>query len=244
MIPKVIHYCWFGGNSLPSLAEKCISSWRKYLPDYEIHQWNETNFDVNSHPYTKDAYASGKYAFVSDFVRFKVLYELGGLYFDTDVEIIKPIDDIIEKGPFMGFEYDGGKRKMAVAPGLGLGAESKMALYEEILDKYDTLPFYLDNGERNPYTMIPLVTDLLIANGLKGNSGIEQVCGVTVYPQSWFNPFEDSTGRLHKTEDTRAIHWYAKSWMPKEKGINVFIKRMARRLLGQDFVSKVGKRIK
>ena len=104
MIPKVIHYCWFGRNPLPESAVKCIDSWRKFMPDYEIKEWNEDNFDVNAIPYTAEAYQMKKYAFVSDYARFWILYQYGGLYFDTDVELIKPIDDIVEKGPFMGIE--------------------------------------------------------------------------------------------------------------------------------------------
>jgi len=117
MIPKVIHYCWFGRNPLPSLAIKCIESWRKYLPDYEIKEWNEDNFDVNIIPYTQEAYQVGKYAFVSDYARFWILYKYGGLYFDTDVEVIKPMDDIIARGPFMGCEKDVSDTSVAsVAP--------------------------------------------------------------------------------------------------------------------------------
>ena len=104
MIPKIIHYCWFGGNPLPELAMKCIESWRTYFPDYEIKEWNEDNFDVNIIPYTKEAYENKKYAFVSDYARFWILYNHGGIYFDTDVEVIKKMDDIIEKGSFMGCE--------------------------------------------------------------------------------------------------------------------------------------------
>ena len=104
MIPRTIHYCWFGGKPLPRDAEKYILSWKKYLPDYEIKRWDESNFDVNSIPYIKEAYAAGKYAFVSDYARLKILYEHGGIYFDTDVEVIKPLDDILSKGGFMGFE--------------------------------------------------------------------------------------------------------------------------------------------
>ena len=244
MIPKIIHYCWFGGAPLPPLAEKCIASWKKYLSDYEIKRWDETNFDVDAHRYTRDAYKAGKYAFVSDYARFKILYEQGGLYFDTDVEIIAPFDEIAENAPFMGFENDGVKGQMAVNPGLGLGAEPGMKLYKEILDKYDTLPFLLENGERNPYSMIPLVTDILKSKGLVGNSGIECAGGVLVYPQDWFNPFDDATGRLNKTRDSKSIHWYSKSWMPKENVIFVFTKRMARRIFGQGFVARLGKKIK
>ena len=244
MIPKVIHYCWFGGAPLPPLAEKCIASWKKYMPGYEIRRWDETNFDIYSHPYTRDAYKAGLDAFVSDYARFKILYEQGGLYFDTDVEIIASMDDTVGRKPFMGFEDDGAKGNMAVNPGLGLGAEPGMTLYKEILDRYDTLPFMLENGERNPYSMIALVTDLLQSKGLVGNSGIEWVGGVLVYPKCWFNPFDDATGRLHKTPDTKSIHWYSKSWMPKESRFKVFAKRMARRILGKNFVSRLGTKIK
>lgn len=244
MIPKVIHYCWFGGKLLPPLAKKCIASWRKYLPDYEIVRWDEDNFDVEAHPYTRDAYAAGLYAFVSDYARFKILYERGGLYFDTDVEVIKPLDDMIAAGPFMGFEDDGENGAMAVAPGLGLAAEAGMDVYCEILRRYDGLQFYDEEGNRNPYSMIPLVTGLLQDEGLKGNSGIEKVAGINVYPSEWLNPFDDATGRLRVTSNTRSIHWYSKSWMPKENALAVWTKRMARRLLGAGLVAKIGKVVK
>lgn len=244
MIPKVIHYCWFGGSPLPPLAEKCLTSWRKYLPDYELRRWDESNFDVDSHPYTKAAYEAGLYAFVSDYARFRILYEMGGLYFDTDVEVIRPLDDILEKGPFLGFELDGAAGRMAVAPGLGMAAEPGMELYREILEKYDTLPFFAPDGRRNPYTMIPLVTDLLERKGLTGRDGIEEVAGVRVYPASWFNPFDEATGRLKKTADTHTIHWYAKSWCTPEPGVRVFLKRLSRRILGTGTVSALGRMLK
>lgn len=240
MIPKILHYCWFGHALLPLLAEKCIESWRKFLPDYEIRRWDEDNFDVNALAYTRDAYQAGKYAFVSDYARFRILYEQGGLYFDTDVEVIRPLDDVLEKGPFMGFELDGEAGKMAVNPGLGLAAEPGMELYREILARYETLSFLTPDGTMDPYTMIPMVTDLLEKKGLKGRSGIEEVAGVRVYPAAWFNPFDDATGRLKKTPDTHTIHWYAKSWMPAEPAARVFLKRMLRRLFGTGTVSSLG----
>ena len=244
MIPKVIHYCWFGGKPLPPLAEKCVASWRKYLPDYEIRRWDETNFDVEAHPYTRDAYAAGLYAFVSDYARFKILLENGGVYFDTDVEVIRPLDDVISAGPFMGFESDGLSSQVAVNPGLGLAATPSMSIYREILLEYDSIPFFDIQGNRNPYSMIPMVTELLVSKGLKGGVGIENVAGVNVYPQEWFNPFEDSTGRLKTTDNTKTIHWYSKSWMPKESFIMLWAKRMARRLFGVDVVARLGRVVK
>ena len=137
MIPKVIHYCWFGRKPLPASAKMCIESWRKFFPDYEIREWNEDNFDVNIIPYTQQAYESRKYAFVSDYARFWILYHIGGLYFDTDVEVIKSFDKIISRGAFMGIEesafLDG---KPMVAPGLGLGVEAGHPFYKKMLKLY------------------------------------------------------------------------------------------------------------
>ena len=146
MIPKVIHYCWFGHNTLPELAVKCIESWKKYLPDYEIKEWNEDNFDVNVIPYTEQAYKAKKYAFVSDYARFWILYHFGGVYFDTDVEVIKPMGEFIAQGPFMGCENGIGEGGLRVAPGLGIGIEAGSSLYKEILDKYATFSFYNSDG--------------------------------------------------------------------------------------------------
>ena len=242
MIPKIIHYCWFGRNPLTPLAQKCIASWRKFFPDYEIREWNEDNFDVNIVPYSAEAYKVGKYAFVSDYARFWVLYRYGGLYFDTDVEIIRPMDDVVERGPFMGFELLG--NKMAVNPGQGLAAKPGMALYKTILDQYEHLPFLLPDGSINPCMMIPMVTDLLVKDGLKGNGTIEHVAGVDIYPPDWFNPFDDALGKLQKTDNTRTIHWYAKSWLPDEPVWKTKLKRTLRRFFGKERVMRLGKLIK
>lgn len=242
MIPKIIHYCWFGRKPLTPLAQKCIGSWQKFFPDYEIREWNEDNFDVNCIPYTAEAYRAGKYAFVSDYARFWVLYKYGGLYFDTDVEVIRPMDDIVERGPFMGFELVGDK--MAVAPGLGLAAESGMELYKNILDRYNTLSFLLPDGTINPCMMIPMVTDLLIKEGLKGDGTIEHIAGIDIYPPDWFNPYDDALGNLRKTDNTRAIHWYAKSWLPAEPAWKTGLKRTLRRVIGKERVMKLGQLVK
>ena len=128
MIPKVIHYCWFGRNPLPPLALKCIESWKKFFPDYEIKEWNEDNFDINIIPYTKEAYEAKKYAFVSDYARFWILYQYGGVYFDTDVEVIKDMRPLVVCGNFMGKEIGAlmktknGNEVACVNPGLGLAA--------------------------------------------------------------------------------------------------------------------------
>ena len=231
MIPKIIHYCWFGRNPLPSSAKRCIASWKKYLPDYEIKEWNEDNFDVNSIPYTRDAYAAKKYAFVSDYARFWVLYHYGGVYFDTDVEVIRPMNDIIAKGPFMGWEKPGSTGAYSIAPGLGLAANREQPLYQEILHGFEHLNFYDENGERNNYSMIPLVTDLLTQKGLKKDGSIQVIDDVILYPSEYLCPMEYFTGKVTITDNTYAIHWYTMTWLPKTAIWKFKLMRLVRRFL-------------
>lgn len=228
-IPKTIHYCWFGGNPLPELALKCIESWKKYLPDYDIKRWDESNFDVNIIPYTRQAYDAKKYAFVSDYARFWILYKYGGLYFDTDVEVIKPIDDIIAKGPFMGCEkpYKEGAtpNKLGVAPGLGLGVNPGLGLYAEILDLYSKQSFINDNGNLNTKNVVQYTTELLCEHGLINSADIQHIDGIYIYPQEYFCPINFFTGEKKITENTRTIHHYAQSWMSTRGKIVMYIRR-------------------
>lgn len=215
MIPKVIHYCWFGGKPLPTLAMKCIESWKKYLPEYEIKEWNEDNFNVNILPYTKEAYKAKKYAFVSDYARFWILYKYGGLYFDTDVELIKPIDDIIAHGAFMGCENKAtkdGVTALAVAPGLGLGCNPGLGLYAEILELYAGIHFLYADGGLNLKTVVEYTTQLLASKGLKNTDEVQQVADVWIYPKEYFCPMDYRTNVMNITVNTRSIHHYAASW--------------------------------
>lgn len=236
MIPKIIHYCWFGRNPLPKSALKCIASWKKFFPDYEIKEWNEDNFDVNIIPYTQQAYEAKKYAFVSDYARFWILYHCGGVYFDTDVEVIKPMDDIIEKGPFMGLETSGhdGKGLIAVNPGLGIAAEKENPVYRVFLDEYDGLSFYDANNKINHYSMIPMVSRYFIDCGLKGiDDRIESISGISIYPTDFFNPYDSKTGELSIIGNTRTIHWYSASWLSWKDRTLLSIKRRVRSLLSK-----------
>lgn len=245
MIPKKIHYCWFGRNPLPAKARICIDSWKRFLPDYEIIEWNEENFDVNSIPYTRDAYAAKKYAFVSDFARFKVLYENGGIYFDTDVEVIAPLDDVIAAGPFMGFELNPNPSSKqypcgAVAAGLGLGAEKGMPLYKDIIDYYQNTVF--TTGLKS-VTVVYHVSQLLRKQGLSAQEGIQHVAGVNIYPADWFNPFDDATGRVNKTANTRTIHWYSKTWMDSRIRRRIPLTRFIHRIIGDRFTGAIKQRL-
>ena len=235
MIPKIIHYCWFGRNPLPESAVKCINSWRKHFPDYEIKEWNEDNFDVNIIPYTKEAYEAKKYAFVSDYARMWILYHFGGLYFDTDVEVIKAMDDIVEKGPFMGIEVDANSEEyQQVNPGLGLGVNLGLGLYKEILDYYAPLHFKSSDGSLNQVTIVKYTTNVLITNGLKQTNELQQVAGVWIYPRDFFNPLDDNTGELNITENTRSIHWYTKTWLKKRNPVRTWLVRRIHRYFGND----------
>lgn len=232
MIPKIIHYCWFGRNPLPALAVKCIESWKKYLPDYEIKEWNEDNFDVYSNQYTTEAYQAKKYAYVSDYARFWALYNEGGLYFDTDVEIIKPLDDIIAKGPFMGCEKDGDGLQTYpdVAPGLIVGCEPHSKIIKELFSIYDTFSFIAENPDSNKgeyKTVVAYTTEILAKHGLTTHQGLQQVEEFTIYPKEYFNPIEH-INQLKITDKTRTIHHYAGTWI---SGKDKFKKKIVK-LLG------------
>ncbi len=223
MIPKVIHYCWFGRNPLPPLAVKCIESWKRFLPDYEIREWNEDNFDVDIIPYTREAYEARKYAFVSDYARFYILYHHGGLYFDTDVEVIRPMDDIVARGAFMGCENEAKSDTsvLAVAPGLGLGCNPGLGLYAEILELYAGLHLKCIGGRLNLKTVVAYTTELLVEKGLKNVNEIQCVADVWIYPKEYFCPVDYQTDVLEITENTRSIHHYAASWYGKRQKIKM-----------------------
>lgn len=220
-LPKKIHYCWFGGNPLNELAKKCIQSWKVMCPDFEIIEWNETNFDVNCCEYVKEAYANKKWAFVSDYARFKILYDHGGIYFDTDVELIKPINDIIEKGPFMGFENNSfankSKMNIAVNSGLGLGSSKGHPVFYEVIEKYKGRHFLREDGTFEQYTIVQFVTDLLLEKGLQEEDKIQIVEGITIYPTDYFAPLNYENGIINKTKNTRSIHHYSGTWLSKKE---------------------------
>lgn len=209
MTTKIIHYCWFGENKKPELVQKCIESWKKYFPDFQIIEWNETNFDIHFNNYTEEAYCAGKYAFVSDVVRFWALERYGGLYFDTDVEVIKNFDDLLKQEAFAGFETN-----EYVAPGLVLWVKNKHnKLMKEMLEYYENVSFIKLDGTYNTTTICIYFTELLKKYGFYGNNK-KQKCGpFTIYPKEYFCPFNDQTGVLSKTDNTYAIHWYSKTWM-------------------------------
>ena len=209
MIPKIIHYCWFGGNPLPEMALKCIDSWKKYLPDYEIKEWNETNYDVRKIPYIEQAYNAKKFAFVSDYARFDILYQFGGLYFDTDVEVIKNLQPIIEKGSFIGIEKG---ENILLNAGLGIASPAGTSIYDEILNSYNAERFLNKDGSFNLKTVVVRVSDIFKKHGYIEKDCLQFVENTTIYPSEYFCPKSFDTGIIEITDNTYCIHHYDGSW--------------------------------
>ena len=214
-IPKKIHYCWFGGNPLSKIAIKCIKSWKKHCPDYEIIEWNESNFDVNQNEYCKEAYAAKKWAFVTDYARLAILHKYGGVYFDTDVELVRNIDDLLENACFMGIEKS--IRVVEVASGLGVGAEAGHPLIKEIIDDYDGVHFLKEDGTFDLTTCTVRNTRVLRKHGYCDEDRTQTVAGATIYASEYFSPIEMENGFMKKTENTYSIHHYGLSWTTEEK---------------------------
>lgn len=213
-IPKVIHYCWFGHNPKPKLAEKCIKSWKKFCPDYEIVEWNEENFDVNQNRYCREAYEAKKWAFVTDYARLAILYQHGGLYFDTDVELVRNIDELFEEQCFMGIEKS--TRCIKVATGLALGSEAGFPLIKEILDDYENISFLKKDGSYDTTTCTNRNTKILEKHGYVEEDRTQKVAGATIYASEYFSPIEMESGYMYRTKNTYSIHHYSLSWTPKE----------------------------
>ena len=215
-IPKIIHYCWFGGNPLPELAKKCIASWRKFFPDYEIKEWNENNFDIDQVVYTAEAYRLKRYAYVSDFVRFWVLYHYGGIYFDTDVEVIRPMDDIIARGSFAGFECQKGSLQDNphgdMAAGLGMGAAPGHPFFAQMLNHYNHIHYVKWNGKGSGIVVRQTERFLDYEHKETLHDGIVRVSGLLIYPEDYFCPLNYFTQEMRVTENTRSIHHYMTSW--------------------------------
>lgn len=212
-IPNVIHYCWFGGNEKPKLFQKCIESWKKYCPDYQIIEWNEDNYDLSRAPsYVQQAYSVGKWAFVTDYVRLDVIFNEGGVYLDTDVELVKDIDSLLQYNGFFGFETDD-----SVATGLGFGGIAGLQIIKELMDDYNDCTFIKDDGN---YDLTPCPQRnmaVFIQNGLIPN-GKRQILSdnVIVLPQEYLCPIDYYTNQKHVTDNTLAIHWFSASWSDEE----------------------------
>ncbi len=238
MIPKVIHYCWFGKNELPEDAKKCIGSWKKFCPDYEIIEWNETNYDVRKNKYMSDAYDEKKWAFVSDYARIDIIYNYGGIYLDTDVELLRPLDELLKDKMFCGWESRDPildeKRityENSVNLGLGFGAEKNNIALKDILDLYEKLNFINEDGSLNLMACPHYQTEILKQYGLDDSQRTYQKLKdeIIVYPESYFSPKSMTTGKITLTDETYSIHHFSGTWIEKKNPVKMFIRKFIKK---------------
>ncbi len=214
MIPKIIHYCWFGNGEMPELAYKCIESWKKYCPDYEIKLWNENNIDVTSVPYMKEAYEAQAWGFVPDVARLQIIYNEGGVYLDTDVELIRSLEPLLNEKAFMGLE-DGNR----IALGLGFGAEPHNNVIKRTLDVYSTLHYKNADGSFNRISSPTIQTQLMKTMGFVQQNHKQIIEDCMIYPQDFFCPYSYNTGKKKITNNTFSIHHYDGAWLTKEEKV-------------------------
>ncbi len=207
MIPKIIHYCWFGRGQKPELAIKCIESWKKYLPEYEIKEWNEDNFNLDYCPYVREAYECKKFAFVTDVVRLYALYNEGGIYMDTDVEVLKPLDSLLQYEAVSGFET-----KTRIPTGL-MACREGHTLFGELLHEYDNIHFVDENGNMDTTTNVTRITNTCNKYGFVPNNQLQTICGFTLLPSDYLCPKSNIDGQIYLTENSLAIHHFSGSWL-------------------------------
>ena len=210
----------------------CIDSWTRFLPDYEIIRWDESNFDVHSIPFTSQAYEAKKYAFVSDYARFKILFELGGIYMDTDVELLKSLDAFLHHRAFTGFE-----KKDQVAPGLILGAEPHMPVIRYMQEYYENLPGYTPEMD----TVVAIMTKFLVSKGLRLDNTLQTVEETTVYPMEYFSPLNFQTNKLERTKNTVSVHHYAGTWLSGRQKFKVRLYQLLNSILGEENFKRLRK---
>ena len=221
MIPKTIHYCWFGRGEMPESAKKCIDSWHEFMPDYEYKLWNEDNFDVNAVPYTKEAYEAKKYAFVSDYVRLWALNNEGGVYLDTDVEVFKPFDDLLDFDAFAGFE---GSKHLPIGTCV-MASKANGHWVGEMLEAYRDRHFIMEDGSCDLTTNVQFITARMCEQGLELNGKEQEYKDLHVFPVDYFNP-RQTTGEYKRTENTYCDHLGIGSWADSGKGWKTKIGRI------------------
>lgn len=238
-IPRIIHYCWFGGKDKPENIKKCINSWKKYLLNYEFIEWNENNFDTNSNLYVKEAYESKKFAFVSDYVRVHALFNYGGIYLDTDVEVFKTFDDLLHHDSFWGFEQE---NYIATST---IGSAKGNKLIKCFLDYYSDKSFIREDGSLDQLTNVAIITKVLEDMGLKLNGKYQELEDIgAFYPQSYFSPYDYINCRNLMNDNTYAIHYFYKSWMPIRTKIKSNIKQTFAQIIGGDNIARLRKLVR
>ena len=210
-IPKVLHYCWFGHNPIPERYKEWMKSWKKYCPDYEIVEWNEDNYDVNQNEYMAEAYEAKKWGFVPDYARLDIIYKYGGIYLDTDVEIVCNLDELLHQKAFVGFQDE-----YAVSLGLGFGSIPKNPIFAQLRDDYNQIQFKI-NGKYNLIASPKYQTERLILCGLEPNGKFQQLQDLNVYPKVFFSPMNHYNRKVMMNDNTFMIHHFDGSWVEKKE---------------------------
>ena len=210
-IPKIIHYCWFGGNPLPELTVKCIDSWTKYCPEYEIKRWDESNFDINLNDYVKEAYEAKKWAFVSDVARLYAITTYGGIYMDTDVEVLKSLDSILEYDAVTGFESD-----EMITTGL-MACIKNHPMFLEFLQEYSDKHFVNSDGSFDLTTNVTRITNTCFKYGFVPNNTFQTINNLTLLPKDYLCPKDYKTKKINITENSLTIHHFDGSWLSDEQ---------------------------
>lgn len=237
-IPKIIHYCWFGKKEKPYIVKKCIKSWKDNLNDYEIIEWNEENFDINCNKFVKEAYENKKYAFVSDYVRVNALYNYGGIYLDTDVEVNKSFNDLLENDSIWGFEE---KNYIATST---IGARKGNELIKVFLDDYNGRQFIKNDGTIDTLTNVAIVSKIIKDLGVELNGKFQKIEGIaTIYPQEYFSPYDYINCYMKDSTNTYCVHHYYKSWLPIRVRVKTNIKKILANIIGGKNIAKIREKI-
>lgn len=239
IIPKTIHYCWFGGNEKPMIVKKCIESWKHNLKGYKIIEWNEENFNIEQNLFVKQAYEAKKFAFVSDYVRANALYNYGGIYLDTDVEVVKEFsEEILTQDSFWGFE-----EKDYVATST-IGAKKENVLIKKLLDQYNNKTFIDNKGNFDLSTNVYLISNIMKNIGFKLNGQYQKKESIaTIYPQEYFSPYDYINCYIKASEDTYTIHHFYKSWLPLDVRIKGKIKKILANIVGGERIANMRKKL-
>lgn len=211
MIPKVIHYCWFGNNEIDKKSEECISSWKKIMPEYKIVKWDESNYNVHKNKFIEAAYKEKMWAFVTDYARLDIIYNYGGIYFDTDVKVIKKFDNLLKYDAFMGFESE-----KNVNTGLGFGAvKGNRIIYQNLLE-YNKIPYIDEYGNFKPIACTQITNKVLKKNGFEINGRKQKNNDIIIFPCEYFCPKDYETGIMNITDNTYSIHEFGMSWIDEK----------------------------